>query len=85
MRFDCLQMESMPSQKTNKLCTHVHHHDHRATVAIFAKGTYFVDTPRIMTHELQRMQKEAVMAYSETLQWHLLGGNEVHHEKSRSG
>lgn len=41
MWFDCLQMALVPSQWTNKLCTH----DHSAAAAIFAKRTYFVDTP----------------------------------------
>jgi hypothetical protein len=42
---DCLQMASVPSQRTNKLCTHAHHHDGSAAMAIFANGTYFVDMP----------------------------------------
>jgi hypothetical protein len=48
--FDCLQMASVPSQRTNKLCTHVHHRDHRTAVAIFANGTYFLDTSRKKLH-----------------------------------
>jgi hypothetical protein len=34
-------------QKTNKLCTHAHHSDRSAAVAIFTNETYFVDTPHI--------------------------------------
>jgi hypothetical protein len=47
MQFDCLQMAPVSSQRTNKLCMHVHHHDRSIAVAIFANGTYFVDTPRV--------------------------------------
>jgi hypothetical protein len=47
MWFSCLQIVSVPSKRTNKLCTHAHHSD-RSIAAIFANGTYFVDTP----HEL---------------------------------
>jgi hypothetical protein len=46
-QFDCLQMTSVPSDKTNKLCTHVRHCDRSAAVAIFTNGTYFMDTPCI--------------------------------------
>jgi hypothetical protein len=46
MLFSCLQIESVPSKKTNKLYTHVHHSDRSIAAAIFANGTYFVDTPR---------------------------------------
>jgi hypothetical protein len=45
-RFDCLQIASVPSKRTNKLCTHAHRRDRSAAAAIFANGTYFVDTPR---------------------------------------
>jgi hypothetical protein len=38
-------MASVPSKRTNKLCTHAHHSDRSAAMAIFANGTYFVDTP----------------------------------------
>jgi hypothetical protein len=41
-------MASVPSKRTNKLCTHAHHSDRSAAAAIFANGTYFVDTPRII-------------------------------------
>jgi hypothetical protein len=34
-------------QKYQKLCTHSHHSDRSVAAAIFANGTYFVDTPRI--------------------------------------
>jgi hypothetical protein len=44
--FDCLQIASVPSKRTNKLCTHAHHTDRSVAAAIFANGTYFVDTPR---------------------------------------
>jgi hypothetical protein len=40
---------------------------------------------RLMNNELQRMWKEVDMAYSEKLQWHLLGRNEEHHEQFPSG
>jgi hypothetical protein len=42
----CLQIASVPSQRTNKLCTHAHCCDHSIAVALFANGTYFVDMPR---------------------------------------
>jgi hypothetical protein len=39
------------SKRINKLCTHAHHSDRSVAEAIFANGTYFVDTPRIIhTH-----------------------------------
>jgi hypothetical protein len=44
-RFDCLQMVSVPSKRTNKLSMHAHHSDRSAAAAIFANGTYFVDMP----------------------------------------
>jgi hypothetical protein len=44
-RFDWLQMASMPSKRTNKLCTHAHS-DCSAAAPIFANRTYFVDMPR---------------------------------------
>jgi hypothetical protein len=37
---------SVPSKSTNKLCTHARNSDHSVAAAIFANGTYFVDTPR---------------------------------------
>jgi hypothetical protein len=43
--FDCLQIASVSSKRTNKLCTHVHHSDCSTAVAIFANGTYSVDMP----------------------------------------
>jgi hypothetical protein len=43
--FDCLQIASVPSKRTNKLCMHAHHSDRSVAAAIFANGTYFVDTP----------------------------------------
>jgi hypothetical protein len=45
MQFDCLQMAFVPSQRTNKLCTHVQHREGIAAVAIFANRTYFVYMP----------------------------------------
>jgi hypothetical protein len=45
--FTCLQMASVPSKRTNKLCTPAHHSGRSAAMAIFANGTYFVDTPHI--------------------------------------
>jgi hypothetical protein len=53
-RFECLQMASVPSQRTYKLCTHAHLRDRSAAAAIFANGTYFVDfvdkhTPKSIT------------------------------------
>jgi hypothetical protein len=50
-RFDCLQIAYVPSQMTNKLCTHAHRRDRSAVSAIFADGTYFVDTPRMKQEE----------------------------------
>jgi hypothetical protein len=47
MWFDCLQMASMPSRRTNKLCTHAHYCDRSAAATVVANGTYFVDTPCI--------------------------------------
>jgi hypothetical protein len=41
-------MVSVPSKRTSKLCTNVHHHDHGAAMTIFANGSYFVDTPYIL-------------------------------------
>jgi hypothetical protein len=49
-RFSCLQMVFLPSQRTNKICMHAHHRDRSAAAAIFANGTYFVDTPRTYSH-----------------------------------
>jgi hypothetical protein len=43
----CLQIASVPSQRTNKLFTHAHRGDRSAAAAIFANGAYFVDTPHI--------------------------------------
>jgi hypothetical protein len=37
---------SVPSKRTNKLCTHEHHSDRSVAAAIFANGTYFVVIPR---------------------------------------
>jgi hypothetical protein len=34
-------------KRTNKLCMHAHHSDHSVAVAVFANGTYFVNTPCI--------------------------------------
>jgi hypothetical protein len=34
-------------QKDQKLCTHAQHSDRGVAAAIFANGTYFVDTPRM--------------------------------------
>jgi hypothetical protein len=42
-----LKLASVPSQRTNKLCTHTHHCDHSTVAAVFANGTYFMDTPCI--------------------------------------
>jgi hypothetical protein len=36
----------VPSKRTNKLFTHAHHSDLSVAAALFANGTYFVDTPR---------------------------------------
>jgi hypothetical protein len=33
------------SKRANKFCTHAHHIDRSVAAAIFANGTYFVDTP----------------------------------------
>jgi hypothetical protein len=33
-----------PSKRAEKLCTHAHHSDRSIAVAIFANGTYFVNT-----------------------------------------
>jgi hypothetical protein len=38
----------LASKRTNKLCMHVHHSDRSVAAAIFAKRTYFVDTPHIL-------------------------------------
>jgi hypothetical protein len=40
-------MASIPSQRTNKLCTHERYHDRSAAVALLGNGTYFVDMPHI--------------------------------------
>jgi hypothetical protein len=48
-------MASVPSKMTNKLCTHAHHSDRSAAEAVFADGTYFVDTPRIYGDWLQKL------------------------------
>jgi hypothetical protein len=55
--FDCLQIASVPSKRNNKLCTHAHHRDRSLAVAIFANGTYFVDTPRIICHFYGRSEE----------------------------
>jgi hypothetical protein len=44
MWFDCLQITSFPSKRTSKLCAHAHHSDRSVAAAVFANGTYFVDT-----------------------------------------
>jgi hypothetical protein len=48
----------MPSKSTNKLCTHAHHGYRSVAAAIFANGTYFVDTPHTSadTNKLKRIQ-----------------------------
>jgi hypothetical protein len=46
--FECLQTASMPCHRINKLGTHVHHRDRSAAAAIFANGTYFLDTLHIL-------------------------------------
>jgi hypothetical protein len=48
MRFDCMQMASVPCQMTNKLSTNVHHRDRRAAATVFTNGTYFLDTSSII-------------------------------------
>jgi hypothetical protein len=45
----CLQMASVHSIRTNELCMHVHHSDHRTAASICANETYFVDTPRTVS------------------------------------
>jgi hypothetical protein len=45
-------------QKDQKLCTHAHHSDRSVAAAIFANGTYFVDTPRTYWQLLKIMYKE---------------------------
>jgi hypothetical protein len=60
MLFNCLQMASLPSQRTNKLCTRAHHSDHSIAAAIFANGTYFVDMPR--TSALRHQTKCSISA-----------------------
>jgi hypothetical protein len=52
MWFDCLQIASVPSKRTSKLCTHAHHSDGSVAAAIFANETYFVDTPHIIEIEI---------------------------------
>jgi hypothetical protein len=47
MWFDCLKIVSVPSKRTNKLCMYAHHSDCSVAAAIFANGTYFVDTPHM--------------------------------------
>jgi hypothetical protein len=42
----CKWRPCLPKGPTN--CTHEHHSDRSAATAIFANGTYFVDTPRVM-------------------------------------
>ena len=42
----------MPSHRINKLGTHAHHRDRSAAAAIFANGTYFLDTLRTYRHNL---------------------------------
>jgi hypothetical protein len=42
--FDFLQIGSVPSKRSNKLCTHAHHSDRSFAAAIVANGTNFVDT-----------------------------------------
>jgi hypothetical protein len=58
MQFSCLLMEFMPSQRTNKLCTHVHHRDCSTAAAIFAKGTYFMDMPHKMQTRTQTYNRQ---------------------------
>jgi ethanolamine utilization cobalamin adenosyltransferase len=53
-------MVSMPPQKINKLCTHVHHRDRSAAATIFANGTYFVDTPCIL-QVLKKISEENIL------------------------
>jgi hypothetical protein len=35
----------LPKGPINSACIHAHHRDRSAAVAIFANGTYFMDTP----------------------------------------
>jgi hypothetical protein len=49
--FDCLQIASVTSKRTNKFCTHAHHSDRSVAAEILVNGTYFVDTPRILTRD----------------------------------
>jgi hypothetical protein len=66
MWFDRLQIASVPSKRTNKLCKHTHHSNRSVAAEIFANGTYFVDTPRICYaplktfHEFQAPLRENV-------------------------
>jgi hypothetical protein len=43
-----LQIASVHSRRTNKLCTHAHRRDRSVPAAIFANKNYFVDSPRTL-------------------------------------
>ena len=51
--FKCLQIASVPWQRIKKLGTHAHHRDHSAAAAIFANGTYFLDSPHILALQIR--------------------------------
>jgi hypothetical protein len=46
MLSDRLQIASVPSKRTKKLWMHAHRSDRSVAAAVFANGTYFVDTSR---------------------------------------
>jgi hypothetical protein len=58
-------MVSVPSQRTNKLCAHEQHRDRSAEAAIFANGTYFVDTTCIFEQtDIERVPSRITAEYT---------------------